>query len=44
MSDNKLFEQFTGGGEHELLSNGLGLSMMSEDWNLLKGIVETNKS
>jgi hypothetical protein len=31
-------------GEYELFSNGFGLSIMSEDGNLLKGIVETNKS
>jgi hypothetical protein len=43
MSDNKLFEVFTN-GEYELFSNGFGLSIMSEDGNLLKGIVETNKS
>jgi hypothetical protein len=33
MSDDKLFELFTGAGEHESFSNGLGLSMMSEDGN-----------
>jgi hypothetical protein len=44
MSDDKLFDLFTGGGEHELFTNGLGLSMMSKDGNLLKSIVETDKS
>jgi hypothetical protein len=44
MSDDKLFDLLTGGGEHELFTNGLGISMMSKDGNLLKGIVETDKS
>jgi hypothetical protein len=43
MSDDKLFEVFTD-GKYELFSNGFVLSIMSEDQNLLKGIVETDKS